>query len=169
MLPCSRMGCFQLPYRFVLREGILMRAHVEWSFVGLSDRLLSGSWSKYLGKAFMLLCIVEFCGSEEIMLILRLPNFVYSPYGHSLMKTLLVCHVSDLFTVGCDTERARPYILAFQEFMMCLCMAINVAGSNWVLLLFDCYVMSASKEELRLLFFFFIFIFPVCCLPSLST
>lgn len=77
-------------------------------------------------------------------------------------------HVLDLFTGEYDSERTRPYILAFQKFMMCLCMAINVAGSSWMPLLFDCYVMSTSKERLKLLRFFLYLFSPSAASPSPS-
>jgi hypothetical protein len=81
-----------------------------------------------------------------------------------------VYHVLDLFTVDYDSERTRPCIPALQKFMMCLCMAINVAGSSWMPLLFDCYVMSPSKERLKLLrFFLYLFSPGAASPPSPST
>lgn len=82
-------GSFQLPYCLALRGGMLMRSHAECLLVGLSDRPLSGSQTKYLGRAFLLLFTVKLRGAEENIFILRSPNFVSSPYGHSLMKTRL--------------------------------------------------------------------------------
>lgn len=83
-----------------------------------------------------------------------------------LSENPFVYHVLDLFTVQYDSERTRPYILASQKFMMCLCIAINGAGSSWMPLLFDRYVMSTSEERLKLLRFFYIY-FPLVLPPHL--